>query len=144
MALFTLLLSIPPIILLGLSFRPPRKLSQRAKQVSSVDELSHLLKEIRRQTCCRVACGLLFFIMISLFCCTYLIAFSQVANPAMNRDWLVSTSISIMLDLVVFEMVTSISVGFLGLIYFGCKLQCVICLLVLIEVYRFIRNFVDT
>ena len=45
---------------------------------------------------------MLLFVMVSSFCCVYLIAFTHVANSAMSRDWLVSSSISIVIDLVAF------------------------------------------
>ena len=84
------------------------------------------------------------FAIISLFCCVYLIAFSHVANPQMSRDWLVSSSISITIDLVLFEIFPAIAVGCLGLVYFGCKVKCAMWLIVSIEGYRFMRNFIDT
>ena len=62
----------------------------------------------------------------------------------MSRDWLVSSSTSIVIDIFGFEVLPAVVVAYLGLLYFGCKLRCVMCLLVTIEAYRFIRNFIDT
>ena len=61
----------------------------------------------------------------------------------MSRDWLVSGLLSLAIDLVVFEAIPAVSVAFFGVLYLGCKLKCLIYPLVLIEGYRFIRNFVD-
>ena len=62
----------------------------------------------------------------------------------MSRDWLVSSSISIAIELFVFEVVPALAVGLFGLAYFGCKIKCMMWLLVSIEGYRFVRNFIDT
>ena len=95
-----------------------------------------MLKEVRRKTCCRVVCGMILFVLVSLFCCGYLVVFSHVANP--------QSSLSIAIDLVIFEIFPAIVVGMLGVVYLGCKVKCVMWLIVSIEAYRFLRNFVDT
>ena len=62
----------------------------------------------------------------------------------MSRDWLVSSFLSIAIDMLGFEIIPAFAVAYLGLLYFGCKMRCVMWLLLAIEGYRFIRNFVDT
>ena len=86
---------------------------------------------------------MILFVLLSCFLCLYLIAFAHIATPTMSRDWLVSSFISFAIDLVVFEAIPAFSVAIFGVLYFGCKLKCFMCLLVLIEAYRFFRNFVD-
>ena len=62
----------------------------------------------------------------------------------MSRDWLVSSSVSIVIDLIAFEILPALFVAHIGLLYLGCKLRCFLWILVAIECYRFLRNFVDT
>ena len=81
---------------------------------------------------------------VSGFCCVYLIAFAHLANPTMSRDWLVSSSISILIDLVAFEVLPAFAVGVLGILFFGCKARCLLWILASIEIYRFVRNLIDT
>ena len=138
-----MLFSIPPLLLLALSFRTPSKLKSKADEASSVKEFNSILKEARRKTRCRIGLGISLFVVISCFCCLYLIAFAHVANSQMSRDWLVSSSISILIDLIAFEFLPAIVVAHIGLLYFACKLKCLLWILTAIEGYRFLRNFVD-
>ena len=55
----------------------------------------------------------------------------------MSRDWLVSSSLSIAIDLVIFEIFPAIVVGMLGLVCLGCKVKCVMWLIVSIEAIDF-------
>lgn len=93
---------------------------------------------------CRVGCGFALFTVISCFCCLYLLGFSQLANASTGRDWLVSSFMSIGVDMLIFEMIPAALVAVLGLLVIGCKASCLVWLIVAIEVYRFLRNFVDT
>ena len=61
----------------------------------------------------------------------------------MSRDWLVSSLLSVVMDLVLFEAIPAVSVAFLGVLYLGCKKKCLVCPFVSIEGYRYVRNFVD-
>ena len=109
-----------------------------------MDELTLIVKQAKRNMRSRTALGASLFVAVSCFCCVYLIAFAQVANSVMSRDWLASSSLSVLIELVAFEVLPALAVGFLGLVYLGCKMRCVIWILVVVEFYRFIRNFVDT
>ena len=62
----------------------------------------------------------------------------------MSTDWLQSSLISILVDMFLFELIPAVSVAFFGLLMLGCRMRTMICLIVTIEGYRFIRNFVDT
>ena len=83
------------------------------------------------------------FALLSCFLCLYLIAFAHMASASMSKDWLVSSFISLAIDLVAFEAIPAFSVAVLGVLYFGCKWKCFMCLIMSIEGYRFVRNFVD-
>ena len=83
------------------------------------------------------------FALLSCFLCLYLIAIAHLATPSMGRDWLVSSLLSVVIDLVVFEALAAISVALLSVLYLLCKMKCLLCFLVLIEGYRFVRNFID-
>ena len=83
------------------------------------------------------------FALLFCFLCLYLIAFAHIATPSMSRDWLVSSAMSLVIDLVIFEALPALSVAFLGILYVGCKMSCLIWGLVPIECYRLFRNFVD-
>ena len=83
------------------------------------------------------------FAALSCFLCLYLIAFAHLASPSMSRDWLVSSLLSLVIDLVVFEAVAAMSVALFGVLYLGCKMKCLLCVLVLVEGYHFVRNFAD-
>ena len=86
---------------------------------------------------------MLLFVLLSCFLCLYLITFAHVANPTMSRDWLISSLLSLLIDLLVFELIPAMSVALFGVLYLGCRVKCLICPLVSIEGYRFFRNFVD-
>ena len=118
-----MLFSIPPLLLLALSFRTPSKLKSKADEASSVKEFNSILKQARRKSRSCIGLGISLFVVVSCFCCLYLIAFAHVANSQMSRDWLVSSSISIIIDLVAFELLPAIAVANIGLLYFGCKLR---------------------
>ena len=143
-AVYTVLFSIPPLLLLALCFRPPAKLKAKADEATSVDEFAAILKEAKSKSRSRFGLGISLFVALSCFCCLYLIGFSQAASSEMSRDWLISSSLSIIIDLVAFEVLPAIVVAHVGLMYLGCKLRCFFWILVLIEGYRTIRNFVDT
>ena len=88
--------------------------------------------------------GMSLFVIVSCFCCLYLVSFAHVANSVMSRDWLVSSSISILIDLFAFEILPAVAVANLGILYLGCQIKCFFWLLVSIEWYRLIRNIAST
>ena len=142
-AVFSTLLAIPPLLLISTCFCTPSGLKQKVKEATSLKQLSKVVDRAKKGKRKRVCCGMVLFALLSCFLCLYLIAFAHVASPSMSRDWLVSSFISLAIDLVVFEAIPAFSVTIFGLLYFGCKSKCFMCLLVLIESYRFVRNFVD-
>ena len=62
----------------------------------------------------------------------------------MSRDWLQSAFISIFIDMFLFELIPALIVALFGLMMFGCEIRKMMWLILAIEGYRFIRNFVDT
>ena len=86
--------------------------------------------------------GWLLFISISLFCFLFIIAFCEVAHESTQLQWLLSTGLSLLLDMVVFEIAIPVIVGCLGALSFGCGLKCILLwIIVLIEALRSIRSF---
>ena len=83
------------------------------------------------------------FALLSCFLCLYLICFAHIATASMSRDWLVSSLLSLVIDLVAFEALAAVSVAILGVLYLVCKVKCLLCLLGSIEGYRVIRSLVD-
>ena len=83
------------------------------------------------------------FALLSCFLCLYLIAFAHIATPSMSRDWLVSSLLAVVIDLVVFEALAAVTVALLGVLYLGCRMKSLMCVLVAIEGYRLVRNFVN-
>ena len=51
-----------------------------------------------------------------------------------------SFGVSLVIDLVVFELVPALVFGSLGLLVVQCRCSCCLCLLMWLELYRFFRN----
>ncbi len=62
----------------------------------------------------------------------------------MSRDWISGSFISVGIDVVVFEVVPAFLVGLFGSVLFGCSAKCTLCAIVTIELYRMIRNLIDS
>ena len=82
------------------------------------------------------------WLLISVFLGLYIIAFFSLSAWEDQKNWLVSSLISVGLDMVIFEVLPATTLGILGILIYTCKLKCLLCLAVAIEAYRALRNVV--
>ena len=82
--------------------------------------------------------------LFSAFFLLYIICFCHVATPTMAREWLISSMISILLDVLIFELSAAIGFAFCGTLKGMCRgCNGMICFIVILELYRLYRNLVE-
>ena len=86
--------------------------------------------------------GWVLFWAVSCFCFLYIIAFCEMATPSAQEEWLTSSALSIVVDLVFFEVLPALVVSGVGVVSLGCKWKCGFFLIFVIEGYRAICSFV--
>lgn len=88
--------------------------------------------------------GFVIFTVLTLFLLLYIVSFCHVAGLTTSVDWLISSSISILIDQIAFELCPALAVGFLGTLKSCCK-KCkgVLFVIVAIEIYRLYRNLIE-
>lgn len=126
-----MLIAIPPMLLVAIFFRPDPS-----------SAFHSLPKKAKCKKCCIRSLGWANFFLMSCFCCLFMICFCLVASEGAQEEWLVSSLISIGIDLFGFEIAPALTVGLLGAMRFGCKAKCALSLILVIEGYRSVRNYV--
>ena len=89
--------------------------------------------------------GWILFGLISGFCFVLIIGFcevEQVGQSEKQREWLVSSCFSVLIDFGLFEMIPAVVVGCLGVASLRCRGKCLVKAMLVIEGYRGIRSFV--
>ena len=143
-ALYSSLFAMIPLLFIGVLFSVPEKWVRVLKKAKSVDKIIMLYRSLKKKILCKAVCGYVFFFLFSNFILLYVICFCHVADGQMSKDWARSTTITIIIDLVVFEIVPALLFAFLAVLRGYCKgCQGVLCFIVLIEMYRFYRNLVE-
>lgn len=142
--MYSALFAMVPLLMIGLIFSVPNRWIEKFKKAKTVEKIIVMYQELRRKILCKAICGYTFFILFSNFLLLYIICFCQVANSQMSKDWARSSSITIIIDLLVFEIVPALLFAFLAVLRGYCKgCQGVFCFIIVIEIYRFYRNLVE-
>ena len=82
--------------------------------------------------------------LVSGFCFLFISGFCELADSATESEWVASCVLSILVDMVLFEVVPVFVVSILGVMLYVCRMKCLFCLFYLVEGYRSIRSFVGT
>lgn len=61
------------------------------------------------------------FFLLSSFFCLYLVAFCHEASVSQQKEWAISSFISIALDIVIFELFPAVLIGLFGSLLFCCS-----------------------
>ena len=86
---------------------------------------------------------MIFFGALSNFFLLYIICFCHVANRRKSLDWVRSSSITLVLDLLILEFIPSVLFAGVALLYSCCRSsKALLCFMMAIEVYRVYRNLV--
>ena len=133
-----------PLLLIGLVLSVPSKWIREIEQAQNVDSLKSTFLSFERKIKCKAVTGFLLFAFFSNFFLLFIICFSHVASGKMSEDWARSSSLTIVIDLLLFELGPAVVVAFLAVIRGYCQgCNGVVCFIILIEVYRQYRNLVE-
>lgn len=143
-ALYSALFAMIPLLVIGLVLSVPSKWTRQIEQAHSVETLKAIYQGLQRKLKCKAGCGFLLFALFSNFLLLYIICFCHVANGRMSKDWARSSSITIVLDLLAFELLPAVVVAFLAVLRGYCRgCRGLVCFIVLIELYRLYRNLIE-
>ncbi len=138
--LYAVALAFLPLSLLTLFFRTPRAWKRSLREAAGEGRLASEYERLRGKAQCPFVGGLAVFVGTSLFFCLYLVGFCEMANARAEQDWMVSSLISVGIDMAAFELLPAVTVGCVGLCVAGCRLSCLVCVVALIKCSRGIRN----
>ena len=118
---YSLLIAIPTLVLVGFSLSTCPKERKKLKKAKDVEEIKKAYLRIKRCIKCRAIIGLFLYVVISIILLLYIICFCHIASHKVTYDWLRSSVILVVLDLVILELVPGILFGVLGLFYGFCR-----------------------
>ena len=139
-AIYSVLLSLPFILFVVLSYRIPSFILRSFRETTSVRQLEHVYRSHSKRIQCHKCLGFFFFFLFSCFLSLYLISFGHVVTMNLQKNWVQSSGTSLAIDLVAFEIVPALFFGCVGLLIFVCDCKCCMCALVSLDLYRVFRN----
>lgn len=125
-ALYSTLFALIPLVLLASLYQIPTKTLSRLREsakgmgLNKKTILNEYTQMQRKMLCRRVFGGMLFFLLSSFFC-LYLIGFGHTASASQEREWAISSFISIGLDILIFELLPAFLIGVFGSLLFCCS-----------------------
>ena len=141
---YSFLFAMGPLLFLGCVFTASSKMKEQLMKAKDPISLKQEYRSMKKKIRCKTAGGLVFFVLLSNLLLLYIICFCHVASQRMAEDWLRSSGILVILDLLIFEFLPGIMFGVLGLFYRFChENSLMLCLMRLIESYRLYRNLVE-
>ena len=141
MAVYSAIATLLPLLIVASALcAPSHKLDKTNSLAEFKIELARLKPKLRRR---HYTAGIIFLI-IGTFCSLYLVGFGQLAGPEVGKEWVISVSISLAVDLIIFEMLPAVMVAGSGVLAAQCHSECLLSVVVGVELYRFIKNVVDT
>ena len=144
MALYSFLCGMVPFILFGLCFSSSASMKRELKRADDTKEVKRIYDGMKKRIKCTNIARLVFFVLLSSFLLLFIVCFCHVATGRMAEDWIRSSGILLVLDLIVLEIVPGVIFGVLALVSVCSKSnKGVLCCLVSIEVYRVYRNLVE-
>ena len=138
--LYSVLLSVPLIMVVVLAFRIPSSITRSFEDSASLAQLESEYKRHSSRLRCHKCLGFSFFFLLSSALCLYLVAFGHVVSITMQKNWVQSSGASLAIDLVAFEVLPALFFGVVGLLIFVCDCKCCLCALVSLDLYRVFRN----
>ena len=143
-ALYSTLFAMLPLLVMGVVLSVPSKWSKQLQQAESVSSLKEAYFRLKRKLRCRAVTGYLLFGIFSNFLLLYIICFCHVASQQMSEDWGRSSSLTIVLDLLLFEIFPAVVVALFAVIRGYCRgCRGVVCFIIAIELYRQYRNLIE-
>lgn len=115
------------------------------EKAESIQTLKRIFRKLYCKLKCKVVSGFLFFFMLTNFLLLYIVCFCHIASTKMKEDWGRSSALTLCLDILVLEVFPAIAISILGVIRGCCRGGCggILCLMLLIETYRFYRNMIE-
>ena len=142
-ALCCTIFTIGPLIIIGCFCSFPKKWMKRLKRAESPEEMRALYRTYERRINCRIAINVVLFAMMTILELLFIICFGQIAPEAIVKEWFYSSCISILLDMVVFEVVAAFGFACCGVMKKYCRgCEGIVCLIIVLEMYRIYRNLV--
>ena len=133
-----------PLLLIGVTLSVPSKWVRQLEQAQNVDSLKQAFLHFKRKLKCKAVIGFLLFVLLSNFFLLYIVCFSHVANRKMSEDWARSSSLTLVIDLLLFELGPAVVVAFLAVLRGYCRgCRGIVCFIIVIELYRHYRNLVE-
>lgn len=143
-SLFSFAMAMIPLLILGIILSASSKIKRKLKLAQNVNEIKQIYRRSQRCIKCKTAFGLTFFALFSNFLLLYIICFCHIASDRKAQDWARSSGILVILDLVVLELLPAFLFGILGLFYGFCRTSnSMLCLILVIELYRLYRNLIE-
>lgn len=143
-ALYSALFALIPLLIIGVVLSVPSKWVKEIEQAQSVDSLKAIFLRFKRKLKCKLVAGFMLFGIFSNFFLLYIICFSHVASVKMSKDWARSSSLTIVIDLLVFELAPAVVVAFLAVMRGYCRgCKGILCFIIMIEIYRQYRNLIE-
>lgn len=87
MGLYSALITIPLMLVVGLCFRVPGVLIYKLEKAESIKEVKEVYRKMAPRVRCRRACGFVLFTLLSCFFSIYLIAFGEIVRAGVDRSW---------------------------------------------------------
>ena len=143
-SIYSALFALFPLFIIGAIFTIPAKYIRKLKLAHSTRTIRRAYSGMKKWIRCRTAFGFLFFALLSNFLLLYLICFAHVANTEMSGSWIKSSSLTVLLDLIVFELVPAFMFALLCVLRGFC-VDCkgVLLFVDLIELFRLYRNLTE-
>ena len=138
--LYSVLLSVPPMVVVVLAFRIPSSVTRSFEESTSLAQLESEYKRHSSRLSCHKCLGFTLFFLLSCVLCLYLVAFGHVVSITLQKNWVQSSGASLAIDLVAFELMPALFFGAVGLLIFVCDCKCCLCALVSLDLYRVFRN----
>ena len=96
--------------------------------------------EKKRKINCRLVAGIILFIAITGSLCLYITGFCHISDESVEHDWVKSSLIGVIGDLVLIEGLIAFFFGLLGSMW-GCCGKCAVCFLSPIQSIRLPKSY---
>lgn len=113
------------------------KLTSTTKTRSS--EILEEYAENKRKVNCRLLFGIIVFVGVSVLLCLYLIGFCHISDATVEDDWIKSSIVGLITDLLLIESLIAAIFGLFGS-FWGCCGKCGVCLLLPCQGIRRIKS----
>lgn len=116
-SVYAFLFAMIPLLLVGVSLSSSLKSKRRLKRADDPEKLRRIYLKMRKKIKCKAIGGMIFFVLTANFLLLYIICFCHVANTRMSEDWVRSSAILLVLDLLIMELMGAVLYAILGVAY---------------------------